>query len=55
MNTLHVKCTDCKHLRGAWCVNARMAGLHADRRGFAEISKTLQELPQRCPGFVAKA
>lgn len=50
MSDDRVKCINCKNLRGAWCVNARAAGL-VNRNDRAEISRALSEMPQRCPGF----
>lgn len=50
MSSVLVKCIACRFLRGAWCVNARNAGL-VNRNDRAEISKALSEMPQRCPGF----
>lgn len=55
MNVNLVKCVDCEAHRGIWCVRAKQAGLHAERNGRAEISRTLSQMEQRCPAFVAKA
>lgn len=46
------RCIDCAGLRGGYCTRPREAGLCGSRP--VEMG-TLKEMPQNCPGFVARA
>jgi len=47
-----VTCAACQHFKAGRCTQARRAGIspHAS----IEIGRTLAELPQRCPAFMAR-
>ena len=49
-----VTCATCRNLQAGWCSDAKRAGLPVITKR-AEIGRTLAELPQHCPAYVADA